>query len=104
MTTQTQPKVTYTTIGSSEDFHIEFDKAVERARKDFGKLYKNRIAGVDTEDRKTVEIRSPIDKRIVIGSHQLGTKEDADRAVESAQKEFKLWRDLGWGKRVQIMS
>ena len=75
--TQTQQKVTYTTIGSSEEFHIEFDKAVEKVRKDFGKLYKNRIGGVDTEDRKTVEIRSPIDKRIVIGSHQLGTKEDA---------------------------
>lgn len=101
--TQTQQKVTYTTIGSSEDFHIEFDNAVEKVRKDFGKLYKNRIGGVDTEDRKTVEIRSPIDKRIVMGSHQLGTKEDASRAVELANKAFKSWRDLGWEKRVQIM-
>ena len=65
--TQTQQKVTYTTIGSSEDFHIDFDKAVEQVRKDFGKLYPNLIGGVDSEDRKTVEIRSPIDKRIVMG-------------------------------------
>ena len=99
----TQQKVTYTTIGSSEEFHTEFDKAVERVRQDFGKLYPNKIGGVETEDRKTVQVKSPIDRRIVMGSHQLGTKEDANRAIEIAHKAYKPWRDLGWERRVQIL-
>ncbi len=99
----TQQKVTYTTIGSNEEFHVEFDKAVERVRQDFGKLYPNKIGGVETEDRKTVQIKSPIDRRMVLGSHQLGTKEDAEHAVDLAHKAFKSWRDLGWEKRVQIL-
>ncbi|HSE39424.1 MAG TPA: aldehyde dehydrogenase family protein [Acidobacteriota bacterium] len=99
----TQQKVTYTTIGSNEEFHVEFDKAVEKVRQDFGKLYPNKIGGKETEDRKTVQIKSPIDRRIVMGSHQLGTKDDATHAVEIAHNAFKSWRDLGWEKRVQIM-
>jgi 1-pyrroline-5-carboxylate dehydrogenase len=99
----TQQKITYTTLGSSEDFHRDFEKAVEEAKKDFGKLYPNMIGGVDSRNDRTVEVRSPIDRRIVLGITQQGTKEETSKAVELAHKAFPRWKGLGWRERVRIL-
>ena len=98
-----EQKITYTTIGSSEEFHSEFEKAVEQVKKDFGKLFPNMIGGVASKSEKIVEIKSPIDTRILLGRHQLASKEETARAVELAHKAFPVWRDLGWRKRVEIL-
>ena len=98
-----QQKITYTTIGSSEDFHRDFDKAVEDVKKDFGKLYPNMIGGVASKTDRTVEVRSPIDTRILLGTVQQATKEETTKAIELAHKAFRGWRDLGWRKRVDIL-
>jgi 1-pyrroline-5-carboxylate dehydrogenase len=96
-------KITYTTIGSSEEFHQDFEKAVEEVKKDFGKTYPNMIGGVPSPTDRKQEIRSPIDRRILIGYAQLGTKEEANKAVDLAHKAFPAWRDLGWRERVRIL-
>lgn len=98
-----QPKITYTTLGSSEEFHIEYDKAVQEFQKDFGKLYPNLIGSTVSKSERKVEVRSPIDLRLVIGYSQLATKEDATKAVELAHAAFRKWRDIGWKERVAIL-
>lgn len=98
-----QQKITYTTIGSSEEFHREYEKAVEDVKKDFGKLYPNMIGGVSSKTDRTVEIRSPIDRRMLLGKVQQASKEETTQAIELAHKAFPAWRDLGWRKRVEIL-
>lgn len=96
-------KITYTTLGSSEEFHREYEKAVEEIRKDFGKLYPNMIGGVPSKSERKVEVRSPIDTRIILGYVQQATKEETTQAVDLAHKAFPGWRDLGWRERVSIL-
>lgn len=99
----TQQKITYTTLGSSEDFHVDFDKAVQDVRKDFGKLYPNMIGNKVSDSKRTVEVRSPIDRSILMGITQQATKEEATRAIELAHNAFRKWRDIGWKERIKIM-
>lgn len=98
-----QQKITYTTIGSSEEFHIEYDKAVEDVKKDFGKLYPNLIGSTVSPSETRVEVRSPIDRRILMGVTQKGTREETAKAVELAHGAFRKWRDIGWKERVRIL-
>lgn len=98
-----QPKITYTTIGSSEEFHREFEREVEDVKKEFGKLYPNMIGGVPSKSERKAEVRSPIDTRIVMGHHQLATKEETTKAIELAHGAFRKWRDMGWRERVSIL-
>lgn len=99
----TQQKITYTTLGSSEDFHVQYDQAVQDVKKDFGKLYPNLIGGAESKSQRTVEVRSPIDRGIVIGITQQATKDETTTAIELAHNAFRKWRDLGWKERVRIM-
>lgn len=99
----TQQKITYTTLGSSEDFHVQYDQAVQDVKKDFGKLYPNLIGNTAFKSDRTVEVRSPIDRSIVIGITQQATKDETTRAIELAHNAFRKWRDLGWKERVRIM-
>ncbi len=98
-----QQKITYTTLGSSEDFHVDYDRAVEEAKKDFGKLYPNMIGGVASANERTVPVKSPIDTRIVMGYCRQATKEEASQAVDLAHAAFPAWRGLGWRERVAIL-
>lgn len=98
-----QKKITYTTIGSSEEFHSDYEKAVEEIRKDFGKYYPAMIGGEPSKSEKKMEVRSPIDTRLVLGYVQKATREDAVRAVELAHRAFPAWRGLGWKKRCEIL-
>ena len=102
--TQQQQKITYITIGSSEEFHQLFDRAVEDIKKDFGKVYPNMIGGVPSTNERTVPVKSPIDTRIILGHSQQATKEEAARAVDLAHGAFTAWRDRGWRERVEILN
>lgn len=96
-------KITYTTIGSSPEFHQDFDRALEAIKSDFGKLFPNMIGGVASKNERKTEVRSPIDTRMLLGYCQQATKEETSQAVELAHKAFPMWRDLGWKKRVEIL-
>jgi 1-pyrroline-5-carboxylate dehydrogenase len=99
----TQQKITYTTIGSSEEFHREYERAVEDVKKEFGKLYPNVIGGVPSKSERKIEVRSPIDTNILMGYTQQATKEETTQAIELAVKAFRKWRDMGWRERVSIL-
>src|SRR5688572_24863392 len=98
-----QQKITYTTIGSSDEFHQLFDQSVQEIKKDFGKLYPNMIGGIDSRNDRTVPVKSPIDTRLVLGHVQLATKEEASKAVDLAHAAFPAWRNRGWRERVEIL-
>ncbi|MGI0083576.1 MAG: aldehyde dehydrogenase family protein [Nitrososphaerales archaeon] len=89
--------------GKEEEFHSLYEKAVESVKKDFGKTYPMMIAGKNVfSSEGTFDDTSPSDTRIVLGNFQKGTKEDAKKAVEAAEKAFGGWSEAGYQARVTI--
>ena len=62
----TAEKVTYTTIGSADDFNPRFESAAEAVQKHFGRTVSSWIGGEAVAATKTVEVTSPSDRRIVV--------------------------------------
>lgn len=97
------PKVTYTTLGSSEEFHSAFESAVETVRGQLGELWPASIAGRPSRSGQAAEVRSPIDRRWLLAKVEQGTAEEAANAVDLADLAFPSWRARGWRERVEIL-
>ena len=85
MTAEAKPriKITYATLSAdNEDLHTGFEAAVVRVRAGLGASHQNFIDGVWVDGDGTFEVRSPIDRDIVLGTFAKGTAADVDRAVE----------------------
>ena len=73
MTTDEQPriKITYATLrADNEDLHRGFEDAVGRVRASLGGHYRNHIDGSWRDGDGTFEVRSPIDRDLLLGSSQ----------------------------------
>ncbi|MGE0407263.1 MAG: aldehyde dehydrogenase family protein [Candidatus Korobacteraceae bacterium] len=70
-----------------------------------GRIYKNLIDGewVESASGDTFENLNPADSREVVGIFQRSTQEDADAAVESAQRAFAKWRLVPAPRRAEIL-
>ncbi len=89
--------------GRIEEFHRQYEAAIEKVKGEFGKEHPIWIGGKEVHSRGgTFEDRSPNDQRILLGLFQKGTRADAKRAVESAGKAFKGWAQTDYGERVKI--
>jgi 1-pyrroline-5-carboxylate dehydrogenase len=97
------PKITYTTLGSSEEFHAAFDAAAQAARAGFGALWPASIGGRPSRSGRAAEVRSPIDRRLVVARVEQASAEEAATAVDIADAAFPTWRDLGWEARAAIL-
>jgi 1-pyrroline-5-carboxylate dehydrogenase len=103
MTTAT--KITYTSAsGDLEEFHHQFDRALERIRKDAGQLHPFYIDGrpVETADEPLVD-RSPIDTDLVLGRFSAARVEDVDSAVNGARRAQRDWSSRSWRERVSLL-
>jgi len=50
-----------------------------------------------------LEVRSPIDSEIVVGTFARGTRADAQDAIAAARRAQLAWFRLGWEKRLEIL-
>ncbi|MEM3437863.1 MAG: aldehyde dehydrogenase, partial [Nitrososphaerales archaeon] len=70
--------------GKAEEFHKNYEEALEKVKKELGKKYPNIIDGEEVYSKEGEFIKtSPSDTRIVIGYFQKGTKDDVKKAVEA---------------------
>ena len=99
----TEPKITYVSLASSPEFHAAFESAVAAAEKDFGRLYPCSIGGEGSATGRSREVRSPIDRRVLVGRIEQASAAEAARAVEIADRAFPAWRALGWRRRVEVL-
>ena len=100
----TAEKITYTaTPDQIERMHQAFDDALAQVGPELGQTYPMLINGVERTAAKTFEVRSPIDRSIVIGRFQKGTKQDVDDAVAAARVAFPAWAKRPYKERVAIM-
>ncbi len=102
-TADTNGKITYVTLASSPELQEAFDRALAESRESFGGDTPCSIGGAPslTGDRR--EIRSPIDRRVLLGRIEQASTGEAARAVELAHAGFGGWRALGWRRRVGIL-
>jgi 1-pyrroline-5-carboxylate dehydrogenase len=97
-------KITYASLGSlGDEFHKEFDAALDRVAKQLGKAHTLEVGGKPLKGRPMFNDVSPSNNRVVLGTFQSGTRGDTVRIIETAKQAFPAWRDLGWRKRVGLL-
>jgi 1-pyrroline-5-carboxylate dehydrogenase len=97
-------KITYTSTPEQvASMHAAFDQALEDIQSDLGQTYPLIINGEDRAGAETFEVRSPIDRTIVIGHFAIGTEADVNDAVTAARSAFPTWSHTSWEERVAIM-
>jgi 1-pyrroline-5-carboxylate dehydrogenase len=106
MTTESAPrvKITYATLrADNEELHAQFEAAVTDARAAIGGYSRNYVDGAWRDGDGTFEVRSPIDRDIVLGTFARGTAIDVDEAVAAARRAQPAWAATPWRERVAIV-
>lgn len=97
------PRPTYVSIASDEGIHHKFAMAVESLRKEFGGRHPMHIGEEEVYgDGGDIEVRSPIDTRIVLGTFQKATREHIERAIATANEAALSWAATPYQERVRI--
>jgi 1-pyrroline-5-carboxylate dehydrogenase len=97
-------KITYATLrADNEELHAGFEEAVARVRAGLGAEHANYIDGAWRAGARTFEVRSPIDRDIVLGTFAEGTPADVDTAVGAARAAQPAWAAMPWNERLAIM-
>ena len=98
-------KITYASLGSlGDDFHREFDTALNQARHKLGGAHAMIIGGKAKKSTAgTFADVNPANTTQIIGQFQLGSRADTAKAIEAARRAYPDWRDLGWQQRVAFL-
>ena len=86
-------KITYATLrNDNEELHALYDAGIEKARGRLGAHHQNWIAGAGRDGDGAFELRSPIDRDILVGTFARGTRQDVKDAVAAARAAQPAWR------------
>ena len=83
-------KVTYTTTAPSPELRAAFDAALERVRNGFGTRFSCSIAGQPSATGTLREVRSPVDRRLLIAVIEQSDRAEAERAVATLGPHYLL--------------
>jgi NAD-dependent aldehyde dehydrogenases len=106
MTTDSAPriKITYATLSAdNEELHTQFEAGLAATRATLGGHHRNYVAGAWRDGDGTFEVRTPIDRDIVLGTFARGTAADVDEAVAAARAAQPAWSAVPWRERVAII-
>ena len=107
MTAEARPriKITYATLrNDNEELHALYDAGVERSTAALGGHHRNYVAGQWVEGSAgTFEVRTPIDRDILLGTFARGDRADAQAAIAAARKAYPGWRNTPWRDRLAII-
>ncbi|MFN8665083.1 MAG: aldehyde dehydrogenase family protein [Thermomicrobiales bacterium] len=97
-------KITYTSTPEQvAAMHDAFDEALARVKADLGQTHPILINGEERTGSETFEVRSPIDREIVIGRFVAGSETDVNDAVAAAKAAYPAWSQTPWQERVAII-
>ena len=98
-------KITYATLrADNEELHALYEAGLEKAKGRLGAYHRNYIDGKERDGEGTFEVRSPIDRDILVGTFAKGTRDDVKDAIAAARKAQPAWFRLGWEKRLEILN
>ena len=87
---------------AEDEFHANFEKAIEEAKNEFGKKYPNIINGKEVFSEECFEVRSPANRDIVLAHFPQGTKQTVQDAIDAAKNAFEKWSSTPYQERVKI--
>jgi len=97
-------KITYATLrNDNEELHALYDAGIEKARARLGDHHQNWIAGAGRDGEGAFELRSPIDRDVLVGTFARGTREDVKDAVAAARAAQPAWRAVPWLERLALL-
>ncbi|MCL5680289.1 MAG: aldehyde dehydrogenase family protein [Candidatus Marsarchaeota archaeon] len=88
--------------GKEQEFDSLFDQAAKNSLAAFGKTWPMYIGGKQLTAQALLEEHSPIDRRILVGKFQKGTREHSRMAIEEARKAFESWSQKDYRERLSI--
>jgi 1-pyrroline-5-carboxylate dehydrogenase len=106
MTSESKPrlKITYATLrADNEELHALYEAGVERARARLGQYHRNVIGGQPRDGEGTFEVRSPIDRDILVGTFARGTRQDVRDAIAAARTAQPAWAATSWHDRLALI-
>jgi len=106
MTSPTAPrlKVTYATLrADNEELHAAYEAGLERAKARLGAHHRNFVGGRERDGEGTFEVRSPIDRDVVVGTFARGTRQDVRDAVAAARAAQPAWAATPWHVRLAVL-
>ena len=106
MTTESKPrlKITYATLrADNEELHALYEQGVERARARLGRYHRNVVGGRERDGEGTFEVRSPIDRELLVGTFARGTRQDVRDAVAAARAAQPAWAATPWRERLALI-
>jgi 1-pyrroline-5-carboxylate dehydrogenase len=104
MTSAPRLKITYATLrADNEELHTLYEAGLDKAMGRLGAYHRNYVGGAERDGQGTFEVRSPIDRDILVGTFAKGTRQDVKDAVEAARKAQPGWFRLGWEQRLEIL-
>src|SRR3990170_1340001 len=106
MTSEAKPriKITYATLrADNEEMHSGFEDAVTRVRAGLGGHHRNYVGGEWRDADANFDVRSPIDRDLVLGTFAQGTPADIDDAVAAARQAQPAWAATPWKERLEIL-
>lgn len=89
--------------GQTEEVHNRYDAAVNKVSDKFGIHYPHFIDGKKLFSEYEFEDRSPNDTRLILGTFQIGTKNETEQAIEAASRAFKHWSKTSYQSRIKIV-
>jgi len=87
---------------TTEEFHEKFEKAIDEAKKEFGKNYPLIIDGKELYSEDNFSVNSPSDTKITIANFPKASTSNTKDAILSAKKAFDEWSNLSYQNRIQI--
>jgi len=103
-TSASRHKITYATLrNDNEELHALYDAGIEKARARLDAYHPNWIAGKERDGEGAFELRSPIDREILVGTFARGTRQDVRDAVAAARAAQPAWRAMPWGDRLAML-
>ena len=83
--------------------HERFDAALAQVRPRLGQDHGHWIDGRPEYREERFDVRSPIDRDLLIGRFAAGTASDAAAAVEAARRAYPAWRKTPYRDRIGLL-
>jgi 1-pyrroline-5-carboxylate dehydrogenase len=96
-------KITYVSMEGDEGLHAAYEAALEKVAGGLGQTHPMFIGGREVRAGDRFEVRSPVDRDILVGSFQRGGEEEAREAFREAKEAFPGWSGTEWGERTAII-
>src|SRR5687768_4863257 len=106
MTTESQPrlKITYATLrADNEELHRLYEDGLTEAKRELGKSHSNFVGGTERAGDGEFEVKSPIDRNLVLGSFAKGSRKDVQDAVGAARGAQPAWAATPWKDRLELI-